>query len=115
VVATVSGVYELLNVPVIPVVGAEIVSADETAKDCETETEFQSTFPSLKASIVHVPAETRVTVVDETVQTGWVVDLKETPSPLALVLVAETVKVLVPIVRSCKVPKVMVWLDFGIV
>jgi hypothetical protein len=63
-------VYELLNVPVIPVVGAEIVSADETAKDLETETEFQSTFPLLKASIVHVPAETRVTVVDETVQTG---------------------------------------------
>jgi hypothetical protein len=51
--------------------------------------------------MVQVPAETRVTVVPETVHTPVVaLELKETLSPL--VAVAETVKVPVPIVLLSK-------------
>jgi hypothetical protein len=59
--------------------------------------------------MVQVPAETKVTVVDETVQTPVVAELKATARPL--VAVAETVNVPVPRVRFKSSPKVIVWPD----
>jgi hypothetical protein len=58
--------------------------------------------------MVQVPAEIKVTVVDETVQTPVVAELKATARPL--VAEAETVKVPVPSVRFARAPKVIVWL-----
>jgi hypothetical protein len=56
--------------------------------------------------IVQVPAETRVTVVDETVQTLEVAELKLTPSPLEAV--AESEKVPVPRVLFPRAPNEIV-------
>ena len=69
---------------------------------------FQSlTSPDWSAFIVHVPADTSVTVDPDTVQTGWVEEEKATASPL--VAVAERVKVPVPRVRFERASKVIVW------
>ena len=61
--------------------------------------------------MVQVPAETRVTVVPETVHTPVVaLELKETLSPL--VAVAATIKVPVPIVLPGNASNDIVWLTF---
>jgi hypothetical protein len=63
--------------------------------------------------MVHVPAETSVTVVPESVQTDVVAELNDTVSPLEAV--ADTVKVPVPKVRLASELKVMVWEDLLVV
>jgi hypothetical protein len=58
---------------------------------------------------VQVPAETRVTVVPDTVQTGVVAEVRATVSPLEAE--GEIEKVLLPcMVRFAREPNVMVWL-----
>ena len=59
--------------------------------------------------MVHVPAETSVTVVPESVQTGVVAELKATVRPLEAV--ADTENVPVPNVRLARELKVIVWED----
>jgi hypothetical protein len=63
-------------------------------------------FPGWLAVIEQVPAETRVTVLPETVQTGAVVDAKETVSPE--LAVALTVNGLVPNATLPSDPKLIV-------
>jgi hypothetical protein len=63
--------------------------------------------------MVHVPAETSVTVVPETVQTGVVAELNATVS--ALEAVADTENVPVPIVLLARELKVMDWEDLVVV
>ena len=62
--------------------------------------------------MVQVPAETRVTVVDETVQTPVVALVNATVRLLDAV--ALTVKVPVPMVLFDRAPKVMLWLALPI-
>jgi hypothetical protein len=69
--------------------------------------------PDWSAFRVQVPAETKVTVVPETVQTGVVAELNATVS--ALEAVAETENVPVPIVLLARELKVMVWEDLVVV
>ena len=57
---------------------------------------------------MQVPAETRVTVVPDTVQTPVVAEVKATVKLLEAD--AERLKVPVPIALSDRAPKVMVWL-----
>lgn len=73
------------------------------------------------ALIVQVPAETRVTVVLATVQRAVVAEVKVTLNPVAVVVVlsarpervlAERVKVPVPIVLGAREAKLMLWLRF---
>ncbi len=56
---------------------------------------------------MHRPAETTVTVVPDTVQTGSVAEVKATVR--VLLLVAEILKVPDPIVLFDRDPKVIVW------
>jgi hypothetical protein len=63
--------------------------------------------------MVQVPAETKVTVVPETVQTGVVAELNATVSELEAV--AETENVPVPIVLLARELKVIVWEDLVVV
>jgi hypothetical protein len=108
--ATVRGVKGVLKVPESPELGVVIDRAGDTVKDLWTVSAgLLLPSPPWVALIVQVPADTRLTVVPETVQTPRVeFELKDTLSPLEAV--ADRLNVPVPIVLLDSDPKVIVWL-----
>jgi hypothetical protein len=103
-------VKDVLKVPERPELGVVIDSAGDTIKDLWTvSAALKVVLPSCVALIMQVPAETRVTVVPDTVQTLRVeFELKDTLSPLEAVADPARLKVPVPIVLLDKDPKVIV-------
>lgn len=91
-----------------PITGAPGADA-VTAKLCVTEVAaLKFAFPAWLATIVQVPADTKVALAPETVHTLWVLDANATVNPVAVVV---AFKAIGEALNGCDAmaPKVIVW------